>query len=220
MREPGSRGCPQDRVADVGPGPEREARRDQRGEAREGAGRKGHCDDGKSPSRERGEDEHGGPQPERVGEESPDGVEPPRNAGEEPLERALERPLWIRRDHGADAEQRGHEQNNVRPATRPRLPLGGGEEPQPLTQQLRGDDAAGGARPIGELDAVAHRRVLRASAVGEGARVCAAARPEGGVHDRAHDDHAARQPEAEEDRRSQTERAIGVLARVPQPDDQ
>ena len=158
MREPGSRGCPQDRVADVGPGPEREARRDQRGEAREGAGRKGHCDDGKSPSRERGEDEHGGPQPERVGEESPDGVEPPRNAGEEPLERALERPLWIRRDHGADAEQRGHEQNNVRPATRPRLPLGGGEEPQPLTQQLRGDDAAGGARPIGELDAVAHRR--------------------------------------------------------------
>jgi hypothetical protein len=60
--------------------------------------------------------------------------------------------------------------------------------------------------------------ILRGSSVMGGA--VAAARPEDGIHDRAHDDDAAREPKAEEDRRSEAERAVGVLAGVSQPDNQ
>ena len=110
-----------ERAVQVGPGADREPRRAQSHERRAC-----HChqrlpERSEPSAQERRGEEREREEPQQVGAEPEDGIEPAWEAGEEPRQRALERRGWVGGGGQQHAEQGGDEQDDICGSPRPRL---------------------------------------------------------------------------------------------------
>ena len=102
-----------DRFPDGGPVPDREPRRDERDDQGEHECRDRLESRRPSSRDETDDDENDRPETEHVVEEAPGRIEPVRNGGEEPVERALEPRGRVRDDEEHDPDRRHDERQDV-----------------------------------------------------------------------------------------------------------
>ena len=110
-----------ERTVEVGPRADREPRRAQSHERGDEQRRQRLADHGESPAHERRDEEREREEPEQVGEETPQRLEPVREAGEESRQRPLERGGRVGDGGQQHAEQGRDEQDDIGGSPRSRL---------------------------------------------------------------------------------------------------